>query len=173
MANRSVLAVAIGVAIVIAFLAIYYPPDWLGASPQPAQPAEEAAFVRTVIDAGRLAAEAPSSAAATERLKLIDKGMPAWRVSDWTGHIEQFGAVVFTVRIGPGITLFMRQPPAENRAQLLNIDRSAQWRIDQLVRFSGEFVSGDNGYAAEAVAPGEIPKKPQFFFRFSRVEPLD
>jgi hypothetical protein len=173
MANRSALAVAIGVVLGIAVLVIFYAPDWPTASPQLVQPADEAAFVQAVTKAGTLATEEPSTAAANERLKLIDKALPVWRISDWTGRIAQFGLVVFTVRIGPGITLFMRQPPAENRAQLQNIAQSVQWRIDQLVRFSGEFVSGDNGYAAEAVAPGEIPKQPQFFFRFSRVEPLD
>jgi hypothetical protein len=171
MANRSGHA---AVALVITVLAAFHLPDGLAASAQTAQPADETTFVQAVIKGGALAVDGPlNEAAAAERKRLIDKALPNWRVIDWSGSITQYGAVVFTVRIGPGITLTMRQPPAENRTQLQEIARSAQWRIDQPVRFSGEFLAGDNGYAKEAVAPGEIPKQPQFFFRFARVEPLD
>ena len=166
MANRSILTFALAVALVVAAPTIFRLPYRLAAAAQGTQPADETAFVQAVIKGGSLGDS-------DERKRLIDKALPNWRISDWSGDITQYGAVVFTVRIGPGITLFMRQPPAENRTQLLEIDRSGRWHIDQRVRFSGEFVSGDNGYAKEAVAPGEIPKQPQFFFRFSRVEPLD
>lgn len=156
--------------------------------PKPSKPAAQVAFIEAVVSSREAFRQAPNELAKggvrAQRREKICGALNSAAVDGWQGRIVELGSNnegkgVLAVEIAEDVTLATWNNALSDLSHHTLIDPGsalfaglAGMTKGQKVLFSGNFFAGDTDCVAEqSMTLSGSMRKPEFVFRFSRVDP--